>query len=38
MGNSSQAQASIDFTLLLDYRMLNWIKEEDSKWKQMIYL
>ena len=37
MGNSNQAQASIDVRLLFEYRMLNWIKEEESKWEQMIF-
>ena len=38
MGNSSQAQATIDLRLLLDYRMLNCVQDVDSKWEQMIYL
>ena len=38
MGNSDQAQATTDQRLLLHYRWLNWIKEEDSKWEQMIYI
>ena len=33
MGKSNQALAAIDVRLLLDYRWLNWIKEEDSKWE-----
>ena len=38
MGNSNQAEAAINVRLLLGYRWLNWIKEEDFKWEQMIYL
>ena len=38
MGEASQAQATIDHRLLLDYRMQNCVQDVYSKWEQMIYL
>ena len=38
MGNAKQALVPIDHRLLLDYRMLNYVQDVDSKWEQMIYL
>ena len=38
MGNSNQAQTTIDLRLLLDYRILNCVQDVDSKWEQMFYL
>ena len=38
LGEANQTLVPIDHRLLLDYRMLNCIKDVDSKWEQMIYL
>ena len=38
MGNANQSLEPIEHRLLLDYRLLNGVQEEDSKWEQMIYL
>ena len=38
MGEANQAQATFDHRLLLNYRIMNSVQEENSKWEQMIYL
>ena len=38
MGNANQSLEPIDHRLLLDYRLLNGVQDEDSKLGQMIYL
>ena len=37
MGESYQAQATIYVRLQMNYRNLNKVQEEDSKWEQTIF-